>query len=52
MHSHWADQTHHPHPLTEADLRLLHDQGHNHHPEQNEPDATATSTPTNQENQP
>lgn len=32
MNTHWANHT----PLTEADLRLLHDQGHDPHPEQPE----------------
>lgn len=50
--AHWADQAHIP--LTETDLRLLHDQGHDLHPEQAErrSQPTATSTRRNQENKP
>lgn len=47
MNTHWANHTR---PLTDADLRLLHDQAHDPHPEQPEheriaPTATTTSTP-------
>lgn len=52
MQTHWADQARTP--LTETDLRLLHDQGHDPHPEQAEQDSypTATPTPGNQQDKP
>lgn len=34
MHTHWVDQARTRH--TDTDLRLLHDQGHDPHPEQAE----------------
>lgn len=52
MHTHWADQARSP--LTETDLRLLHDQGHDPHPEQAEHGSDPTADPRsgNQEYKP